>query len=167
MRPGQAPVETCPSHVRLAVDTRTGRLASARTPTSFVEARTFVDLPPRYAAWAAGVGLPRPPSPSLPTASTGTVGRADAGVRVSVVSPANGERVMRDPETPAGQATLALKAVVDPPVPQIVWYVDGRPFKVVDYPYAARWSLEPGDHVFQARLAQGVSLSSTVRVRVD
>jgi len=170
MPPGQEPIDACRAHLRLAVDTRSGRLASARTPAHAVEARTFVDLPPRYAAWAAAAGLPRVPSPILTDAAPTPTGRrmlANSGVQVNVVSPANGERVLRDPETPADQATLALRAVVDPPVAQVVWYVDGKPFKVVDYPYAARWSLQPGDHVFQARLARGGALSGSVRVRVE
>ena len=53
-------------------------------------------------------------------------------IRVSIISPENGLRLIRDPETPEGQATLALRAVVNPVVPQLVWYVDGKPFQVAD-----------------------------------
>ena len=54
-----------------------------------------------------------------------------------------------------------------PPVPQVVWWVDGRPYKVVDYPYETRWPLTPGRHVFQVRLPYAPVRSATVAVRVD
>ena len=137
----------------------------ARRPRPFVELRTFVDLPPRYASWAAAAGLPRPPEPEAPAGlarlPTGAV------VRLSIRSPEDGLRVLRDPETPPEQSTLALRALVNPSVPQVVWYVDGAPFQVADYPYTVRWRLAPGDHVFQARLIDGRTALSAVRVLVQ
>ena len=41
-------------------------------------------------------------------------------------------------------ATLALRDTVDATSEQVVWYVDGKPFQLVDYPYTARWPLAPG-----------------------
>jgi penicillin-binding protein 1C len=161
MRPGEAPMDACHAHVHLAIDTRDGRLATTRTPGRFVEARTFVDLPPAYAAWAAAAGLQRPPL-------TGDAGRTlERLPRVRITSPASGLRLLRDPETPPGQSTLALRAVVDVPTAQVVWYVDGKPFEVADYPYTARWPLSPGDHVIQARLPMGGAASGLVRVTIQ
>jgi hypothetical protein len=119
----------------------------------------------RYASWAATAGLPRPPEPDAPAG----LARLLAGdiVRLSIRSPEDGLRVLRDPETPPEQSTLALRALVNPPVPQVVWYVDGAPFQVADYPYTVRWRLAPGDHVFQARLIDGRTASSPVRVLVQ
>ena len=37
-------------------------------------------------------------------------------------------------------------------VPQVVWYVDGEPYEVVDWPYTTRWPIEPGPHRFQVGL---------------
>jgi penicillin-binding protein 1C len=170
-RPGTEPVDHCRAHVRLAVDERSGRLATARTPRAFVEERTFVDLPPRYAAWAASAGLPRPPTTilwgSLEQNHDAPSALGSAASRVAITSPENGLRLLMDPETPPDAATLALRAVVDPPAPQIVWYVDGRPFEIVDYPYVTRWRLSPGDHVFVARLPHAQASSSSVRVNVE
>ncbi len=42
---GQELVEPCGSHVRFAIDGRSGALADSRTPPVFVEVRGFVDLP--------------------------------------------------------------------------------------------------------------------------
>ncbi len=72
-----------------------------------------------------------------------------------------------NPETPAGMSTLALRAVVDPPSEQILWYVDGVPFELTDYPYTVRWPLEPGEHTIQARLPHTDAASSVVRVMVS
>lgn len=177
LRPEEVPVDECRAHVRLVVDRRTGRPAGPGTPREEAELRTFVDLPPRYAAWAAAAGLPRlpwaagplgltVPGGAPPTALLATA-RAGEPVRVGISSPENGLRILRDPETPAAQATLALRAVVDPPVPQVVWYVDGRPFEVADYPYTARWPLQAGDHVFQARLPSVDAASARVSVAVE
>lgn len=164
-RPGTQPVDSCRAHRRVAVDVRTGRAASFGTPRRFVELRSVVDLPPRYAAWSAAAGLPR-------LAATGGAEPVHAvlrtgGVRLSITSPETGLRVLRDPETPEGQATLALRAVVEPSVPQIVWYVDGRPFLVADHPYTARWPLTPGDHVIEARLPNVETRSGRVLVHVE
>jgi penicillin-binding protein 1C len=163
--PGDEPLDPCPAHVRLAVDARTGRPATRRTPRRFVELRTFVDLPPRYASWAASAGLPRPPEPEGRAAAARFF--ADGVARLSIRSPEHGLRLLRDPETPPERSTLALSAVVDPPVAQLVWYVDGAPYRVADYPYTVRWTLEAGEHVFQARLLDGRTASRPVHVLVQ
>ena len=76
-------------------------------------------------------------------------------------------RLLRDPETPAELSTVALTVVVDPPVRQVVWYVDGRPYETVDYPYATRWRLQPGEHTFQVRVPFTPEGSPEVRVIVQ
>ena len=173
LRPGEAPMDHCPAHVRLAIDTRTGRPASSQTPALFREVRAFVDLPARYAAWASAAGLPRLPTPMWER----PIGKTQAPLppaldstrtfRLSLTSPEPGQRLLRDPEMPPERSTIALKAVVDPPVPQVVWYVDGAPFQVADYPYEARWTLRPGEHRFQARLPYAPVSSAVVSVVVQ
>jgi penicillin-binding protein 1C len=174
LRPGEEPPDRCAAHVRLAIDTRSGRPASSLTPPAHSELRTFVDLPPRYAAWAAHAGLARPPraaterGPATPTrpAAPSAVGSSPR-FHVKVTSPEDGLRLLRDPETPPDRSTLALEAVVDPPVPQLVWYVDGMPYEVADYPYSVRWQLSPGEHRIQAQLPHAPVASAVVRVLVQ
>jgi hypothetical protein len=48
----------------------------------------------------------------------------------------------------------------------VVWYVDGKPFKVVDYPYTVRWRMEEGTHTFQIRLPYAPLSSELTRVTV-
>jgi penicillin-binding protein 1C len=161
LAPGAAPVGDCPAHVRLLVDARSGRPATDATPLAAREARTVVHLPPRYASWLASAGLPRLAQPTL---AGGPL--AGGAPRLRITSPQDGLRVLRDPETPPDRATLALRAVLDPPAPQLVWLVDGEPYQVVAAPYATRWSLRPGVHVFEARLPSGAA-AARVRVQVE
>jgi penicillin-binding protein 1C len=132
-----------------------------------------VDLPPRYASWAAAAGLPHPASVVHADLRSGggrpspAVLRSAESVRLSILSPEQNLRVLRDPETPPAQATLALRVVVDPPVPQVVWYVDGHAFEIAEYPYTARWSLVPGDHVFEVRVPPFDTRSGRVHVHVE
>jgi penicillin-binding protein 1C len=88
-------------------------------------------------------------------------------VQLRITAPENGLRLLRDPETPAQSSTLALKADVNPPVPQLVWYVDREPFQLVDYPYSARWPAMPGEHVIQVRVPNTTIVSAPIRVIVN
>ena len=170
--PGREPITPCRGHVQLAIDSRTGNPATPSTPHNFVEVRTYADLDPRYAVWTAAEGLPRPPIQvikSLQNQETVPIPSLSAGrqVRVSIVSPESGIRLQSDPEMPSNLSTVALEAVVDPPVAQVVWYVDGAPYKVVDYPYKTRWPLKLGEHRFQVRLPFIDVASSEVSIRVQ
>lgn len=165
--PGQVPHASCRIHVRVAIDTRTGLRATARTPRGSIDVRTFVDAPPRLAAWAASAGLASPPSATIPIENAWRMMPAPRAIqRVAITSPQDGIRVARDLETPAEMSTLALEAIVDPPLPQLTWYVDGAPLAIAARPYSARWRLAPGAHRIQARLPGG-AMSRAVRVIVD
>jgi penicillin-binding protein 1C len=159
--PGQEPVDFCSAHVRVGIDVRDGSIATAATPRELVEARTFVDLPPSYAAWVVKTGLSRPPR------SGGATPGLAREPRLSIASPEDGLRLFYDPETPPSMATLALRAIVDPPPERVVWYVDGKPFEVTDYPFTARWPLAPGEHRFQVRLPHTELVSNEIRVFVQ
>jgi penicillin-binding protein 1C len=165
-RRGSEPADYCKAHVLLAVDRRDSLPATSQTPPEFVEVRPFVDLPPQYAEWAAAAGLPRLPQARLDLSLAGPANSAPK-IQVRITAPENGLRLLRDPETPAGNSTLALKADVNPPVPQLVWYVDREPFQLVDYPYSARWPAKPGEHIIQVRIPNSAVASSPIRVIVN
>jgi penicillin-binding protein 1C len=181
LRPGDEPADDCEAHQQRAVDRRNGLLATAATPPAAVLVRTFVELPPRYAAWQAAVGLPRPPAAASPLTlaavaggvpprtgrATGRVALAGGQVRLRITSPEAGARLLRDPETPADLNTVALRAVVDPPLNEAVWYVDGMPYATAPYPYTTRWPLQPGEHTFQLRLPARSDVSRPIRITVD
>jgi penicillin-binding protein 1C len=170
-RAGEAPPDPCTAHQRLAIDRRDGRPATPQTPAEAVEVRTFTHLGPRYAAWAAAAGLRSPLDIRRALEGGGppggTLARATARVRLAITAPETGARLLLDPEVPRGRSTMALRAVVDPPVPQAVWYVDGVPFQVVPYPYTVRWPLLPGEHTFQLRLPYRGEVSPVVSILVQ
>jgi penicillin-binding protein 1C len=90
-----------------------------------------------------------------------------APVRLTIVTPEPNTRIWRNPEAPPAANRLLLKATVEPPVPQIVWLVDGAPAATTppDRPFA--WTLTPGEHRFQVRLPFAATASRTVRVVVE
>ncbi|MEO7793511.1 MAG: hypothetical protein ABIV06_01960, partial [Thermoanaerobaculia bacterium] len=161
----------CTVHRLLAVDRRSDRIATAATPAPFVEVRTFVDLPPRYARWlAASSSASYPTEVEQAREGDNLQGGLLAGTAlptIEITSPETGLRLLLDPETPAALNTLALTAVVEPKVDQLVWYVDGRPFRTVDSPFDLRWPLVPGEHTFQARVPFTAARSRAVTVIVE
>jgi penicillin-binding protein 1C len=179
--PGREPVDGCGAHRRVLTDGRTGRPATSRTPVRELVVRSYIELAPQYAAWAAAARLPRSPSsPSRPGDRraepaigsylhdpSGGLAGGDGRVRLRVTQPESGVRLLRDPETPPELATVALQAVVDPPTSQVVWYVDGAPYTTAAYPYTARWPIAPGEHVIEARLANANVVSNRVTIRVE
>jgi penicillin-binding protein 1C len=62
---------------------------------------------------------------------------------------------------------LALKAQVEPRVPQVVWYVDGEPFAVTDPDLPVFWPMSPGVHRFQLKLPLSEGASRPVRIVVE
>ncbi len=181
---GEAAPEECGLHRHLAIDRRNGLLATSRTPVGEIEVRPFADLPARYAEWAAGAGVPLPPlylSPlgegdvrqaqvaTLAAASAASLrgGQGPAEVRLEITSPGGGSHLLIDPEMPQDLSTVALSAVVEPPVEQVLWMVDGQPFRTAEYPYTLRWPLTPGEHRFQVRLPYGDARSAVVRITVE
>lgn len=122
--------------------------------------RTVLTLGPRYAAWAETVGM----TVALPNKGPQ---RGLTKHDFDIVAPENGQRLLKCPETPAAKSTIALEAVVTPSPNQLVWYVDGEPFKVVEYPFTARWPLERGRHFFQVGLPGVLEKSSPIYVSVE
>ena len=160
-QPGTAPLDPCTLHLRLQLDTRTGALATTATPRRYIVEEVFADLPARYADWGSRHGLRRPPD----TASQHP-GEAPLP-QLSILSPAHGTRLVRDPEAPAGRSTLALRVAVDPPVPSVLWLVDGQPFATAAHPYTVRWPLTEGAHRFQATVPHTEAASAVVEVTLQ
>ncbi len=155
--PGAEPRLSCDVHNRIAVDSATGEPATAATPSERRSTRIATMLGSEYAAFSLARGYVRPAGDPA----------ALAGASVSLNAPTDGARVVMDPELPPRFQTLALRASVSPPVPEIVWYVDGREFARVGYPYEARWPIPPGSHTIQARFPRAFVESRTVNVTVS
>lgn len=178
-RPGEEPREEDDAHLRLAIDARNGLLAHAGTPIQYIEQRNFISLPPRYADWAVHAGLPLRPGAVSPlgeksaavvrrrsSLKPGTAGGYAKSV-LRIVAPRNGLMLLRDPSVPAAHNTIALQAEVAPPVHELLWLVDGRPYRLAPYPYTVRWPLQVGEHVFQARSPLSSEASTPIHIRVE
>jgi membrane carboxypeptidase/penicillin-binding protein PbpC len=68
---------------------------------------------------------------------------------------------------PANASTIELALSASDSVPQVVWYVDEKPYRTTEYPYSARLALEQGSHVIQARVALTDERSRRVRIEVE
>jgi penicillin-binding protein 1C len=90
----------------------------------------------------------------------------DSGT-VTIVSPHNNIRVIRNPELPADLASLPLKASAPADAAQIVWYVDGKPFQTGAADQVTRWPLEPGHHTFEAKVPYRGLASTPVTIEVQ
>jgi len=137
-----SPTNLCTIHQQRAIDTRTGTPATVNTPTERLEIQTVLNLPPRYAAWAVEHGLNQTTPPT----------EDDGELRLTITSPRDQTILVRDPEVPEERATLALSVTVSPKVSEVIWYVDGEPFSVAEYPYTVRWPLQAGTHTFQVKI---------------
>jgi hypothetical protein len=84
-----------------------------------------------------------------------------------IIAPGNGVHLIRDTTLPPGRNTIALQAEVDPSAPEVLWTVDGKPFKLVPYPYSVRWPLQVGEHVIQVSMPFNREVSAPVRIRVE
>jgi penicillin-binding protein 1C len=104
------------------------------------------------------------PSPDrLPRASV----QEEAAVRLAITTPQDSTHIIRNPETPTDLASLTLTASVVPAQLQLLWYVDGRPYRLAAATESVRWPLQAGLHVFQVRLPNRGIASPVVTVRVD
>jgi penicillin-binding protein 1C len=90
-----------------------------------------------------------------------------AAVQLSIVTPAGGTRIWRNPESPPAANGLALRAMARPHVPQVVWYVDGEPFALDDPDVTVIWPLRPGEHRFQIGLPLQPERSRPVHLTVE
>jgi len=176
---GQAPSEHCPHaravhvphgavdasapcdwHRTVRIDTRNGLRASARCPAEHVEERVVTELPGAYARWEAvhGAGAPTRWSPLCPPDGVAV----DA---VVVTHPSGGDVFLVEPGYDRSTQTLELSVEVDPPVPEVTWWVDGQPVTEAAWPYEASWPLQPGDHEVWVQVGDRASEPVTFQVR--
>jgi len=171
--------ETDDSFEQLWIDRRNGLLAGQWTPPEQLEKRRFVNLPALYQFWGKSRGLMPPPRAysALNNPDSGfnhdrvhrqlqTV-NSNEDIKINILSPRDNSRVVKLPEVPDSANSLAFHVELTQAVDQVLWYVDNRPYKTTRFPYTLRWSLEPGEHRFQAELPYYGIKSAVVKVRVD
>jgi penicillin-binding protein 1C len=168
----------------LRVDLRNGLLAAPWTPSPYIGERIFAALPPDLAAWGDAHHLPAPPlalSPldrpepgDRPRPMAGDRPQPMAGasaaptpIRLAVIAPRDGLRMVRNPETPDAAALLNLRAVVSPGVDHLVWLVDGRPWRTAPPHDPVHWPLTAGHHRFEVTTPDGRAHSAAVSIDVE
>ena len=165
---GKVPEEVDNVYVRMSVDVRTGLPASIQTPPQFKRLQTMVNLPPRYADWIAKkqmVAFQKAVQPQ--TIDRPAALPRDLRVKIDITSPQNGLHILRNPDAPEQSSSIALNATVEPPIAQVVWYVDNEPYQLVDYPYSTRLQLQPGRHHIQARVPMTPEQSEIATINVE
>ena len=86
---------------------------------------------------------------------------------LSIVQPDPDTHVWRNPEAPPALNRLVLRATTEPPVPQIVWLVDGKPFATAAPDAPLLWPMTPGRHKFQVRMPLQGEVSRPIAVVVE
>jgi penicillin-binding protein 1C len=116
--------------------------------------------------WTSGKDAVKPAAVDPATLAELTPPDQDAGT-VTVLSPRNNMRVIRNPELPVDLASLPLKAAVPAGATQVVWVVDGKPFLVAPAETVVRWPLQPGFHTFEAKVPYRGLSSGPVTIAVE
>ncbi len=170
--PGTAPVERDDAFMRVAIDARTGRRASAETPDQYRSWRTVVHLPARYGEWLAGRGIVSakvdggPSHPAQEDFSSRDRGIGASEATIEITSPRDGDHLLRDPTVPPELSTIALRAEVNPPVREVLWLIDGQPYQLVAFPYTVRWPVLKSVRTV-AVMIPSTAQTKSVRIQVD
>jgi membrane peptidoglycan carboxypeptidase len=147
---GTEPQVTCDQHVRVPVDRRTGRPTTAETPSSAVVEKAFWVPPPELREWARSRGIPQL---ELGDSRSGPAS-TDLQTRQLVLTSLDfGATFELAPGIPRDQQRIAVEAEAytqDWPL-RVILTVDGEILaELTEPPYRAVWTLEVGEHVFQA-----------------
>ena len=93
--------------------------------------------------------------------------QSEQPVKLTLESPARDLHLYTNPEMPPGMNTLSLRVTSEPQVGQVLWYVDGKPYRLAGPPYTVSWPMEKGHHTFQVRLPYRTETSLVAAVDVD
>lgn len=155
-RESEAPTDMCKVHISLAIDRRTGALATHQTPINRIESRPFTKLPSRYAVWGQKNNIKLPDSSDFHNSEQ---------AKIEITQPVDGARYLFDYELPSRFQTIPLIVDVEPNLPDVEWLINGSFYKKQSFPYKTRYKLEPGSYEIQA--VSGSIKSNLVRIHVD
>jgi len=180
--PAQQMPEKDETFVAYFIDRRNSLMAAQWTPEEFVEKRTFVQLPFMFHEWAKSKGYKLPPEKysmldnlnpdfnddvlALNKYALQT-SKSEMPVKVRILSPENHLHVLKNPEVPEAQNTLAFNLDVQGGIREVLWYVDKKPYELKSAPYTLRWPLKKGRHEFYAEVPFLGVVSNRVTVVVD
>jgi membrane peptidoglycan carboxypeptidase len=154
---GTEPIEVDTSHVRVAIDTRTGEPATQVVPAAYLSHESFWILPPEYREWAAENGIPQPLG--VESSRFQVEGTTDdlppSTFHLQLVSPDPMRAYHIDPGLPADVQRVPITArpnaeIVSQNAP-VTLLLDGALLATASGPdYTVWWPLARGWHTFQA-----------------
>jgi len=137
------------------LDSRTGQLAEANTPTEFVIQKVFLVLPPEAQEWAKENGVPQIPN-------QGSRLKAQ-GPNLQITSPDPNTVYQISPRLPRASQQIPLRVISGEPVEAVTFFLDDEPLATVTTtPFEFWWELVEGAHTLraEARLAGGETIVS-------
>ncbi len=156
---GTAPTQPDNLYQAFQIDTRTGGLATANTPSEFVSAQTFLVLPPQAQDWARQNGIPQLPREASNPQSL------ISNYQLQITSPDPNTIYQISPRLPRASQQILFRALTHVTVREVTFILDGQRLPPVSAPpYEMWWALMPGDHVLLAEggLTSGVTAQSAV-----
>jgi membrane peptidoglycan carboxypeptidase len=132
------------------IDSATGLLADASTPPGRVETQVYIVLPEQAREWARQQGWPDPPVAS-PTLSAQA---HSADFELVMTRPDPGSIYHLSPNLPlsAQRIEVSARSASSVAIAEVTLYADGVPLQSFRTPpYHTFWTLEPGEHSFEAR----------------
>jgi membrane carboxypeptidase/penicillin-binding protein PbpC len=115
------------------LDSRTGQLADASTPTEFVVEKVFLVLPPEAQEWARENGVPQLPKGQGPRAK-------DQGPELQISSPDPNTVYQISPRLPRASQQIPLRVISGEPVEAVTFFLDDQPLATVTAaPFECWW----------------------------
>jgi penicillin-binding protein 1C len=152
---GTEPAEVDRSHVRVALDARSGEPAAARTPAEFTSFQTFWLLPSEFREWARDNNIPQPALADRPAIGSSSKSSQAMAFDLQLTSPDPNRAYRLDPELPRDAQRLPITVRLGPEIAAqgtpVTIYLDDAWLAQVQAPdYTAWWPLSRGRHTFQA-----------------
>ena len=163
-KPGTEPVEASDLFQLVGVDRLTGLRAEKGCPWDRIDYKVCAFLEPRFSEWAKKSGIELAPLRTSRLARQLPERIGDYSIHI--LEPFIESKIYIHPGLPPRFQTIALKVKVDPPVEQVVWYVDEKPYRIVDFPYTTRWQIEEGTHTFRVKFPFSPLKSDAITIRV-
>jgi len=105
-----------------------------------------------------------PPINFLADAQAGSAKIAADGGKVSIVSPIDGQEIVRDPSLPVNQQRLSLRAS-GPGDGRLWWFVDGQCMGKCEIDQSMWWVPTPGEHEIRVVADNGRAASADIHIR--
>jgi penicillin-binding protein 1C len=106
-------------------------------------------------------------SAQMDTASAARYIQDNQNERLVIATPENEMHIWRNPNQPERFNSIALKLSPGGPVGQILWIIDGEPFKMAQADETVYWPMSVGTHRIQARAAMAPIFSQRVMITVE